>query len=211
MLLPLHHLIDTYALDIRGIVHVGASLGQEINQYNDAGIEDVIWIEADPEIYSALCERLKPYPHSRCFQACISNQDGLPVQFKVTSNQGQSSSILNLKEHAIFYPNIVVVREVQLQTVTLDTLLQQEGIEVSGKYNFLNMDIQGAELLAMQGMTKNLHKFRYVYLEVNKRELYEGCALEEEVDNYLKESHFKPVESKWRPAGWGDKFYIREW
>jgi FkbM family methyltransferase len=210
MLFSLEYLIDTYALQIDGIVHIGASYGQEIDDYDKAGIKNIIWVEADPEVYGSLCENLRPYPDSKCFQACVSNQDGLPVQFKITSNKGQSSSILNLKEHALFYPHIVVVRELQMQTVTIDTLLKQQGIEISGKYNFLNMDIQGAELLAMQGMKNNLHKFRYVYLEINQRELYEGCALEEEVDNFLKGYHFKPVECKIKPAGWGDKFYIYE-
>ena len=201
MLFPLQYLIDTYALQIDGIVHIGASFGQEISDYDKAGIKNIIWIEADPEVYtSSLCENLKPYPYSRCFQACVSNQDDQPIRFKVTSNQGQSSSILNLKEHAIFYPKIVVVRELQLQSVTVDTLLQQEGIEISGQYNFLNMDIQGAELLAMKGMNNNLHKFRYVYLEVNQRELYEGCALEEEVDNYLKE--YRHIEIIDCPYDW---------
>jgi FkbM family methyltransferase len=210
MLISLQYLVETYDLQIEGIVHIGASYGQEIDDYDKSGIKNVIWVEADPDVYGSLCENLRSHPHSKCFHACVSDRDGQPVQLNVTSNSGQSSSILDLKEHAMFYPHIVVVRELQLQSITLDTLLQQEGIEISGNYNFLNMDIQGAELLALQGMKKNLHKFRYVYLEVNQRELYEGCALEHDIDNFLKDYNFKPVESKMRPAGWGDKFYIRK-
>jgi FkbM family methyltransferase len=210
MLISLQYLIEIYDLQIEGIVHIGASYGQEIDDYEKAGIKNIIWVEADPDVYNSLCENLRSYPDSKCFLACVSNRDGEPIQFKISSNKGQSSSILKLKEHAKLYPHVVVVREVQLKSVTFDTLLQQEGIEISGNYNFLNMDIQGAELLAMQGMKNNLHKFKYIYLEVNRRELYEGCALEKDIDKFLRRYHFKSVESKMKRQGWGDKFYIQE-
>lgn len=210
MIFDINYLIEKYRLNITGVVHVGASYAQEMSSYNRAGIKRVIWIEAIREIYDSIYKTLQPYPSAICFHACISNRDHKRVRFNITSNKGQSSSLFNLKEHAQQYPNIVVVEQRQLRTITLDTLLKKSHIEIKGEYNFLVMDIQGAELLALKGMKKNLNKFQYLYLEVNQRELYEGCALEPEVDRYLREHHFAPVESRMRPAGWGDKFYMHD-
>src|SRR5687768_12386633 len=181
MLIPIQYLIQKYNMNVSGIIHVGANYGQEIRDYDNAGIRNIIWVEAIPEVYEVLCTNMQPYPFSKCFQACISNQDDQPVNFNITSNEGQSSSILNLKEHSQFYPNVVVTKQQQLRTITLDTMLCRAGIEISGNYNFLNMDIQGAELLALQGIQNKLHEFKYIYLEVNRRQLYEGCALESEI------------------------------
>jgi FkbM family methyltransferase len=210
MLMPIDYLIRKHKMNITGIIHVGASYGQEMKDYHAAGIKNIIWIEAIPDVYSILAQKMNLFPGSKCFHACISNQDDQLVHFNITSNNGLSSSIFNLQEHTISYPNIVVVEKLALTTITLDTLLQQEGIELDGRYNFLNIDVQGAELLALQGTQKNLKKFKYIYLETNQRLLYEGCALEPEVDAFLSDYHFRPVEAKVRPAGWGEKFYIHE-
>lgn len=208
MLMPIDYLIKTHKVNITGIIHVGASYGQEMKDYHAAGIKNIVWVEAIPAVYSILADKMNLFPGSKCFHACISNRDDQVVHFNITSNNGLSSSIFNLQDHKISYPNIVVVEKLELKTITLDTLLKREGIEVDGRYNFLNLDVQGAELLALQGAQKNLEKFKYIYLETNQRLLYEGCALEPEVDAFLSGYHFTPVESKVLQAGWGEKFYI---
>ena len=76
--------------------------------------------------------------------------------------------------------------------------------------NFLNIDIQGAELLALKGMGDLIKEYDYLYLEVNSEEVYMGCGLITEIDIYLEKYNFKRVETKWwGNAGWGDAFYIR--
>ena len=53
------------------------------------------------------------------------------------------------------------------------------------EYNFLNFDIQGAELKALKGMEEYLNKVDYLYTEVNSNYVYVGCALITELDEYL--------------------------
>ena len=53
-------------------------------------------------------------------------------------------------------------------------------------YNFLNFDIQGAELKALKSMEEYLPKVDYLYTEVNSDYVYKECALISELDNYLK-------------------------
>ena len=58
-------------------------------------------------------------------------------------------------------------------------------------YNFINIDVQGYELEVFKGSLKTLEKIDYIYSEVNKAELYEGCAQMNELDNFLGEYGFK--------------------
>ena len=78
------------------------------------------------------------------------------------------------------------------------------------KYNFLNLDIQGAELLALKGFLKGLEKIEYVYTEVNSGEVYKDCAKIEELDFFLKEYNFERVETNMTQYEWGDAFYRKK-
>jgi hypothetical protein len=52
------------------------------------------------------------------------------------------------------------------------------------------LDIQGAELLALQGAMSMLEYTDAIICEVNLIETYEGCALEEEISNFLEKQGF---------------------
>jgi hypothetical protein len=66
------------------------------------------------------------------------------------------------------------------------------------------------ELSVLKGMGEDLHKINYAYLEVNSKEVYKGCALVGEIDEYLFRYGLKPREESWAGnTGWGDKFYMR--
>lgn len=77
------------------------------------------------------------------------------------------------------------------------------------RYDFINLDIQGAELLALKGATSILPFVKAIYTEVNEKELYEGCALIEELDAYLKQNGFTRILTNMTKHGWGDALYIR--
>jgi hypothetical protein len=55
-----------------------------------------------------------------------------------------------------------------------------------------------------------LHDFKWIYIEVNKKQLYEGCPLVEEIDEFMHSCSFIGVEEKYTKHGWGDKLYIRK-
>ena len=91
----------------------------------------------------------------------------------------------------------------------MDTYYNENNIPLNFA-NFLNIDIQGAELLALKGMGDILYNFDYVYTEVNKNYIYKNCAIIEEIDNYLSNYNFKRVETCWTNYEWGDAFYIKQ-
>ncbi len=48
-----------------------------------------------------------------------------------------------------------------------------------------------------------------IYAEVNDEELYQGCALIEDVDTYLDAAGFKRVATHMTSCHWGDAMYVK--
>jgi len=71
-----------------------------------------------------------------------------------------------------------------------------------GDFNFMNIDLQGAELLALKGATEALTHVDAIYTEVNKIDVYVDCVKITELDSFLAD--FSRVETEWAGnAGWG--------
>ena len=73
----------------------------------------------------------------------------------------------------------------------------------------MTLDIQGAELEALTGMGDLLTQVRWIFTEVNRREMYAGIPIVAELDEFLSRKGFRRVVTLWNPAGWGDALYVR--
>lgn len=201
MLIQWKEMRPYFSRSIKGVLHVGGHLAEELEIYNAANIKNVIWIEANKD-RSEQIKKLVPDNHI-VVNAIIGDISGKPVTF-YEANNGQSSSILELGTHAKEHPEVHYVDETQSIMTRLDELSVENNFF---PFNFINLDIQGAELLAIKGMGKLLDNVDYIYTEVNKRSLYKDCALINDLDEYL--SDFNRVLTEWTQFGWGDAFYVR--
>jgi len=203
MLIPDIFINCPYSLPTKGILHIGAFDCEEKPFYLENGIknENILWIEA----LEKLVERNSL--NNNILNAVISDKDDEEIEFTITNNLS-SSSILNLKEHLNEHPDIFVINKLLLKTITLNSFYDKHNINYD-KYDFINIDIQGAELKALKGATKILPHIKAIYTEVNIKEIYENCCLIEDLDNYLKEFNFIRILTKFTPNGWGDALYIK--
>lgn len=209
MLIPFKTLKQKYGINPTGVLHVGASTGQEAKDYYDNGIKRTIWIEAIPKVYRKLCDNIRSKPNAVAINACVTDKDGEILTFNISNNEAQSSSIFELGTHANVHPEVRYIRNIQVRTFRIDNLFEKKCFRIED-YTFLNLDIQGAELLALKGMGDMLNKVQFVYCEVNKEELYKGCPLVDDITAYLAQYGFKQVELDWcGNFGWGDAFYIK--
>lgn len=202
MLIPLPYLLEKYQFKPTGVLHVGANIGEESQAYQDAGINRVVWIEANPDIFQILKRNVSKLPENEAFNICAGDEEK-DVILHESNNAGQSSSILELGTHKKGHPTVHYVRDIPVKMFRLEDFLGN--IDMTG-INFLSMDIQGAELLALKGMGKLLEQFNWVYIEVNKEYVYKGNGLVGEVDNYLRTFGFRVKEEKWTKQNWGDQF-----
>ena len=209
MLISFSYIYDKYDLKdkIKGILHVGAHECEELKIYidHDIDIKKQLWIEALTDLVEK-CK--KKYEDVNIINAIISDEDNKEIEFNITNNFS-SSSILNLKTHLQEHPHIHVIDKIKGFTKTLKTVYDENNIPYD-KFNFMNLDIQGAELLALKGLQDILNNFDYIYTEVNVNELYENCCLINQIDDFLSLKGFQRVETNITGHGWGDAFYIRK-
>ena len=204
MLISANDLSRIYGVSPWGVVHVGAHQGEEYQDYVDQNWGHIYWIEANP----VLCKRLRTYfDASECtvIEAAVWSESGVKLNFNIASN-GQSSSLLQFGTHLNDYPEIQFSHRIEIETRTLKDLLSFDC-----DANFLNLDIQGAELNAIIGLGSRLNQFNWIFTEVNKKEVYSGCAKVTELDAYLTTFGFKRQTTRWEVGkGWGDALYARE-
>jgi FkbM family methyltransferase len=202
MLIPLDELVQKYGIQFTGILHVGAHECEEIESYDHyINRNQTLWIEALPDKVAYCKEK---FPGIFIEEAIVSDCVESVVFHR--SNNGQSSSILDFGTHTIHHPHILYVDSFQCQTVRLSDILCKYTIP----FNFINLDIQGAELKALKGMESYLPSIQYIYTEVNSDYVYKHCCLITELDAYLDQFGFKRVETSWyNSAGWGDAFYVK--
>lgn len=213
MLMTLSGLINQFDLKITGVVHVGAHTGEEAVDYANAGITTVWWIEGNPDIIPMLQRNVYRYDqHVVC--ALITDVAGEQRKFNVTNLDSLSSSVFEFGTHARVSPDMHWVEHKTLTTSTLDEVVSSYG--VSG-CNFLNMDLQGAEMLALRGATLLLERIDYIFCEINVDELYIGCARLPELDAFLWNLGYDRVATHMAGSpepgpgwvGWGDALYVK--
>jgi len=172
------------------------------------GISRVVWIEANPSKASLLRKKLAGRRHMRLGMFAASDKDGGEVELNIANN-GQSSSLLAMGSHAAAYPQIYYTDKVRVPRRTIDAYMEAEGMD-RGRYNFLNLDIQGSELSALMGASAQLEYVDYVYAEVNTEYLYENCCTLSEVDFFLAGYGFERIATNMTDQGWGDAFYAKD-
>jgi FkbM family methyltransferase len=194
--------------EVIGIIHIGAHECEErlnyLIKFNSITDDDIVWIDA---IKTKVEQMKNENKNIQIYNECISNIDDETVSFKITNNY-QSSSILDLKEHLIEHPDIYQIDKIDMKTKTLKTFYHENGFKYD-KFNFMNLDIQGAELLALKGAGDILNNVDFIYIEVNTKELYKDCPLINDIDEYLTKFYFKRFNTYLTPHGWGDAFYCK--
>lgn len=218
MLIDFRYLFPKYGIKPKGVLHVGANVGEEFPVYMELGITKQIWIEANTEIYLRLKQNIKSNPDAHALCAVVDEVSDKEVKFNISNNAGQSSSILELGTHKDVHPDVSYVQSERRFTDSIADIYNIMLIDPSfnpqfdkSDYDFLNIDLQGAELKALKGMGELLHGFKWAYLEVNKAHLYVGCPLIEELDEYLANFGFERVETSWAGnTNWGDALWIKK-
>lgn len=202
MLLNLDNLTEKYDLKIKGVLHIGAHIGQEHNTYQRLGINNVMFFEPVPSTFQRLKENVGD--NAILVNTALGNIEGEVEMFTETINEGQSSSVLQPDYHLVQHPNIRFDGKETVKITKLDNFIKDKD-----KYNFINVDVQGYELEVFKGGSEFLNSIDYIMTEVNRAELYKGCAKIEELDSFLSEYGFERVETTWDGGTWGDAFYVK--
>lgn len=202
-------LMREFGLRCRGVVHVGANLGQEFDSYRRAGVESAVYIEPIPEIFAELEKRVSADPRHRAINALCTDRDGEEVDFHLASNQGQSSSIFEFGTHAGRHPHVTYVGKLKLRTTTLDRVIFETPTLDPRPLDCLVVDVQGAEAKVLAGAKRTLAQCHCVFTEVSEGGLYKGDAPLEQIVAMLKAEGFVLRVLDINIVGWGNALFVK--
>ena len=208
MIIPLDKMIVEYGMKIEGVMHIGGHTGQEVEKYQNAGIQNGIFFEPQKEPFAACCIK-SSQAGSVTYNLALGNESRKIDMYTAVPYYGMSSSILKPAKHLEQYPQINFEGTEEVDMTTLDSFIEERDIDLSN-YNFINIDVQGYELEVFKGAKKTLETIDYVYAEVNRDEVYENCARVEELDSFLSEYGFTRVLTEWSGDTWGDALYVKQ-
>ena len=138
-------------------------------------------------------------------EALIWSKSGVEMELKIASKTA-SSSVYEFGLHKKYYPEIDFVSSRKLLTSRLDEIVPKNQM-----YEFLVMDVQGAELEVLKSLGTQISKIKWIFTEVSKLPIYQGAASYKEVFDYLISKDFSPKFEAWdKNSGWGDVLFVRK-
>lgn len=171
-----------------------------------------------PGNYENLCARVAQYA---CHQVqpvplCLSEAVG-EADFFVSSGRPQgatdpdwdfgnkSSSLLPPDRNAEFFPWMEFKQKISVKTSTIDIFCKEKNIK---KVDFMHIDVQGAELMVLNGGKKALANTSALWIEVSQVSLYKGQALKRDVEQTMQQLGFVKIMDT--VGGWsGDQFWVK--
>jgi hypothetical protein len=197
----LSYLLITNNIKINKCIHVGAHKCEELPIYINLGLSnnDIIWIEGNSDLVSLSKD-------NKIYNYIILDKDNCDIILH-KANDTSSSSILDMYIHTEVYPTISYVNNEKSKSITIDTFLYLHNINKE-EYNFLNIAIQGAELLALKGAINYLKYVNIIYIKIHEIELYKNCASIKDLDEFLGGYNFRRIITIMTDKGWGDALYI---
>lgn len=193
MYLKFRNIVNHFNLNVKGVIHVGGHIGEEIPDYLEY-TNNIHIFEPIKECFDKIPNTVNKY------NCAIGDIDG--YFFLNVANNNQSSSLLKPKEHLRQHPDVLFTYQVEVPVKVLDSF------EIND-CNFLNMDVQGYELHVLNGAKNTLKNIDMIYTEINMGELYEGNCLVSELDDFLNNYSFKRVWSFDTGHKWGDALYVK--
>jgi len=145
------------------------------------------------------------------FSTAVANRDGTikfhPIDMEKSGSKNiGGSSLFKATEEWTRTREHWVQSEVEVPCITMKKFVENWDIEI----DLVWMDVQGAELLVLEGFGDHLKKVKAIATEVGLQAYYEGHTLAPEINALLEANGFKCFSSKLAHSHEMDNVYINE-
>jgi FkbM family methyltransferase len=203
---PLQCMLN-FAVPLEGVIHVGANHGREYAGYARSTPGLILFLEAIPHLVAEIAGNLDPARPHFVRQAIAGADAGRTVTFNIASNDGRSSSYLDLGRHGVLRPEVKFVETFSGQIERLDGIIAAE--HAGQDFNFLAIDTQGADLDVLRGSTGILDRIDAIYVEISNEALYEGGCTFLQIHQFLDDAGHVLRHVELNREGWGNAFFSR--
>lgn len=195
-------------LRARGVLHVGAHYGLELEAYLAHGCRRVTFFEASPLVLEQLRAHVDFW---RDWLRVLGIPERLQmeiVECAVSDREGQACMHLaELEMLSSLHPPSAEWIQVQDQ-VTVRSARLENLVTEPDDYNVLNLDVQGHELAVLRGAGELLSRMEAVLVELNYVPRYQDEADPAAVDGLLVEAGFTCLDQT-RYGDVADCLYVR--
>jgi len=187
------------------IFDVGCCEGEDTIRYSNLFPESTIYsFEPHPDNFLKTISNLEKYSvkNSRVFNFALSDSnssidfylsEGHPpdLPFSEEWNYGnKSSSIFPPKELHEKYEWLRLRNKIKVDSITIDKFCEKNNIK---NIDLLHLDVQGAEILVLEGSKNMIDKIGLIWLEAEIVELYENQPLKNNVIEFLN-TNFEKIK-----------------
>lgn len=212
MIFDIQSVAQQLNINIGGVIHVGAFDGSELTSYRKLNLFNTILFEPQKQMYNVVSH--KCIDDEVVYNIALGSEN-IEAEMFISDKAGgmangatQSSSILEPKVHLTEHPEITFPDKETITVQRFDNFVKSNNIDVSS-YNMLNVDVQGYELEVFKGFGDYLNQIDIIIAEVNRNEVYKGCAMIDDIDVYLSQYGLRQASVYWQSASWGDAVYVR--
>jgi len=118
----------------------------------------------------------------------------------------KSGSLLQPELHEKFYPWISFTEAEDVDVETISEFCSEHSIR---NIDFIHMDVQGAELIVLEGAKDFIDKINLVWMEVSKVSYYKNQPLQKDVESFMRAHGFLLLKDN-IDYPHGDRLYIRK-
>jgi FkbM family methyltransferase len=197
---------------IKGIIQIGANDGNEINSFSHH-TNNILCFEPVDESRNKCIDISKSCTKSNIIISdyIVSDKTG-EVDFYIGQASGNSSMFDLNPERPPFHQWNKHEKKVKKKSITLDDFFEQNNNIKISDYNYIYMDVQGAEHLVLNGATKSLNHIDCIWMEVSYFEIYFNTMLFDEITKLCDSLGYKlyyHLEST-SNQNQGDALYIKK-
>lgn len=169
-----YKLLKRLGFNFKTTIDIGANMGQWFQKFNEVFLDtEILSVEGNP----ACEEDLKNVNPN--YLITLLGEDNGDVNFFLNSNYDKCSGGSIYKEKTVFYENCI---ETTLPIRTLDSLNKD--------FEFIKIDVQGAELDIIKGGLRTILNCSFLQLELSILQYNEGSPLISEIVSYLNSLNF---------------------
>jgi FkbM family methyltransferase len=151
----------------------------------------------------------------KIFNLALSNSEG-EEKFYLSSGRPEGVEVSEWdygnKSSSLLKPNLEAIQKwlkfeesTTVVATTLDKFCKKNNIS---HIDFIHMDVQGAELLVLEGAHEILPKIKSIWLEVSQHEFYESQPLKTDIEKFMNSNNFFRVRDT--EDLMGDQLYVNK-
>ena len=189
------------------IIEAGAHRGRDTVKMKKLWPQSTIYcFEPVTALFEQLTENTKNLPDIYRYPIALSNKVGTELMHVSGGRSDACSSLFQPNIDLMTSPDITFETVTPVPTTTLDQWAQEHSVS---HVDFLWLDLQGAELIALQHATMILSTVKVIQVEVNLTARYHNAVEYQELKSWLESQGFVVDTEAFFKITWGDVLFVK--